>query len=200
MSIVLVGSTSGSCTLQEQAVAGNTVLTLPTTSGTLITTASSGQSIPKAALPTGSVLQVVNSQTGTTASGSGTIPQDNTIPQNNEGTEFITASITPTSSSSKLLILVNLFASNNASGFGLTAALFQDSTANALAATNVYQGTANGRVNLSLVYYMTAGTTSSTTFKVRAGGDSGTTYLNGVSTQYFGGVGISSLTIMEIAA
>ena len=62
MSIVLQGSTSGSCTLQEQAVAGTTTLTLPTTSGTLITTASSGQSIPKAALPTGSVLQVVNAQ------------------------------------------------------------------------------------------------------------------------------------------
>ena len=35
MSIVLLGSTSGSCTLQEQAIAGTTVLTLPTTSGTL---------------------------------------------------------------------------------------------------------------------------------------------------------------------
>lgn len=35
MSIVLLGSTSGSCTLQEQAVAGTTVLTLPTTSGTV---------------------------------------------------------------------------------------------------------------------------------------------------------------------
>ena len=35
MSIVLLGSTSGSCTLQEQAVAGTTTLTLPTTSGTL---------------------------------------------------------------------------------------------------------------------------------------------------------------------
>ncbi len=62
MSIVLVGSTSGSVTLQEPAVAGTTVLTLPAVSGTLITTASSGQSIPKAALPTGSVLQVVNAQ------------------------------------------------------------------------------------------------------------------------------------------
>jgi len=37
MSIVLVGSTSGSCTLQEQAVAGTTTLTLPTTSGTVAT-------------------------------------------------------------------------------------------------------------------------------------------------------------------
>jgi hypothetical protein len=36
MSIVLLGSTSGSCTLQEQAVAGTTVLTLPTTSGTVM--------------------------------------------------------------------------------------------------------------------------------------------------------------------
>lgn len=35
MSIVLMGSTSGSCTLQEQAVAGNTTLTLPTFNGTV---------------------------------------------------------------------------------------------------------------------------------------------------------------------
>jgi alkyl sulfatase BDS1-like metallo-beta-lactamase superfamily hydrolase len=40
MSIVLLGSTSGSCTLQEQAVAGTTTLTLPTTSGTVLTAAS----------------------------------------------------------------------------------------------------------------------------------------------------------------
>ena len=59
MSIVLQGSTSGSITLQEPAVAGSTVLSLPATSGTLITTGSTGQVIPKAALPTGSVLQVV---------------------------------------------------------------------------------------------------------------------------------------------
>jgi hypothetical protein len=38
MSIVLMGSTSGSCTLQEQAVAGTTTLTLPTTSGTVALT------------------------------------------------------------------------------------------------------------------------------------------------------------------
>lgn len=42
MSIVLVGSTSGSCTLQEQAIAGTTTLTLPTTSGTVALTNSMG--------------------------------------------------------------------------------------------------------------------------------------------------------------
>ena len=38
MSIVLVGATSGSVTLQEPAVAGTTVLNLPATSGTILTT------------------------------------------------------------------------------------------------------------------------------------------------------------------
>ena len=36
MSIVLIGSTSGSVTLQEPAVAGTTVLTLPATSGNVV--------------------------------------------------------------------------------------------------------------------------------------------------------------------
>ena len=36
MSIVLQGSTSGSCTLQEQAVAGTSVLTLPVGTGTVV--------------------------------------------------------------------------------------------------------------------------------------------------------------------
>jgi hypothetical protein len=42
MSIVLVGSTSGSVTLQEPAVAGTTVLDLPAVSGTVITSNGSG--------------------------------------------------------------------------------------------------------------------------------------------------------------
>jgi hypothetical protein len=36
MSIVLLGSTSGSCTLQEQAVAGSSVITLPVGTGTAV--------------------------------------------------------------------------------------------------------------------------------------------------------------------
>jgi hypothetical protein len=46
MSIVLQGSTSGSCTLQEQAIAGTTVLTLPTTSGTVLTSTSPSSDLP----------------------------------------------------------------------------------------------------------------------------------------------------------
>ena len=97
MSIVLVGSTSGSCTLQEQAVAGNTVLTLPTTSGTILTTGSSGQSIPKAALPTGSVLQVVNAKYNTEV----------TTASNTYVDTGLTATITPLFASSKILVLID---------------------------------------------------------------------------------------------
>jgi hypothetical protein len=60
MSIVLMGSTSGSATLQEQAVAGNTTLTLPTITGTVgvlvsgtAVASTSGTSIDFTGLPAG---------------------------------------------------------------------------------------------------------------------------------------------------
>jgi len=195
MSIVLLGSTSGSCTLQEQAIAGTTTLTLPTTSGTVLTSAS--QSIPSAALPIGSVLQVVNFQSGTNATGTGVIPYDNTIPQNTEGNEYMTLAITPKFSTSKLkidVVFVGVNSLSNTNGF--TIALFQDSTANAIAACISTIGNSQV-IPFLFTHYMTAGTTSSTTFKVRAGSGAGTTTFNPAIA---GGVLASSITISEIAA
>lgn len=201
MSIVLIGSTSGSCTLQEQAVAGTTVLTLPAVSGTLITTASSGQSIPKAALPTGSVLQVVNVQTGAVATGTTIFPFDDTVPQNTEGNEYMSLAITPTSATSVLRIEIVANLSNSGAG-PIGSALFQDSTANALAATVTYTNEAATLTPAVFSHYMTAGTTSATTFKFRAGSDGAYTItFNGRSSaRLLGGVLASSITITEIAA
>jgi hypothetical protein len=60
MSIVLLGATSGSCTLQEQAVAGTTTLTLPTFNGTVgllvsgtAVASTSGTSIDFTGIPAG---------------------------------------------------------------------------------------------------------------------------------------------------
>jgi hypothetical protein len=60
MSLVLTGSTSGSCTLQEQAVAGTTTLTLPTITGPISVLVSgtavastSGTSIDFTSIPAG---------------------------------------------------------------------------------------------------------------------------------------------------
>jgi len=144
------------------------------------------------------VVQVKNNQIGTVATGTTVMPFDNTIPQNTEGTEFLTLAITPTSASNLLIVSVVLnfsYSIVNTVSF----ALFQDSTANALAASAEYGSTATGMINSGLVHKMTAGPTSATTFKVRLGGESaGTVTLNGYSGgQIFGGVMTSSMTITE---
>ena len=118
MSVVLFGSTSGSVTLQEPAVAGTTVLTLPAVTGTVLTTGSSGQSIPKAALPTGSVLQVVNVNYGTIAISSSASYADTGL----------TATITPQFATSKILVIVSQNGLGKATNQQISLRLFRGAT------------------------------------------------------------------------
>lgn len=145
----------------------------------------------------GTVAQVVsNTQTAYSSSAS-TIPNDNTIPQNTEGVEILSVAITPTSASS--IIRINVHANIGAAATGVgSAALFVDTTANALAASMSYiLGGAMGGVDL--VYEVSAGSTSARTYKVRVGLASGTVYVNGDNTaRIFGGVAVSSLTVTEV--
>ena len=149
----------------------------------------------------GSVVQTVHTQDGEVATGTTVMPHDDTIPQITEGIEFLTASITPTSTTNKLKIEVVCGVSSSVASW-MTAALFQDSTAGALAAQTDYRNTVNEHRPVVFTYWMTAGTSSSTTFSVRAGGDlAGTTTFNGNSSvRRFGGVSASSITITEYAA
>jgi len=148
----------------------------------------------------GGVVQTVSYQTGAVATGTTTIPVDDTIPQITEGTEFMTLAITPRSATSKLVIDVAFSASSTAL-VAMAVALFQDSTANALAAVVATIAAANYTNNIRLTHTMTSGTTSATTFRVRAGGNTaGTTTFNGAnSARYFGGVMASSIVIQEVA-
>jgi hypothetical protein len=151
-------------------------------------------------MPAGTVLQVVNVQTGTVATGTTIIPFDNTIPQITEGNEYMTLAITPTSATSLLIISV-VFYNSNTPQDEMSVALFQDSTANALAAVSATPFTATARQVICFTHKMTSGTTSSTTFRVRAGmASAGTTTFNGqAGAQRFGGVAASSITIYEVA-
>lgn len=158
------------------------------------------------ALPSGVLVQEVSTLTSTAATGSGAssvIPNDNTIPQNTEGVEFMTCSITPKSATNILEISVVTFLSNGNATQILTTALFQDTTANALAVAVCFSG-ANTIVPFSIpmAHTMTAGTTSSTTFKVRAGSHQNTTTtFNGVSgASVYGAITKSSIIIREIRA
>lgn len=152
-------------------------------------------------LGAGAVVQVVNTMVSASGTTTTLIPIDDTIPQNTEGAEFMTLSITPKFASSKLKIEVVAIASHSTAGDFVIAALFKDSTANALAAAFERSDTSGGKT-VAFTHYMDAGSVSATTFKVRIGGNSaGTTTFNGSSgSRRMGGVAASSITITEIAA
>lgn len=148
-------------------------------------------------------VQRTNTQFSAVATGTTTLPSDDTIPQNTEGVQWMTHSHTPKNSSNILVIeaVVNQQSGNTASFNYLQAALFQDSTANALAAVG-YAINADRGSQLVIRHVMTAGTTSATTFKVRGASDgAGTFTFNGVSSaRRYGGVNASSISVTEYTA
>ncbi len=149
---------------------------------------------------TGTVVQVKNTQTGASATGTTVIPWDDTIPEKTEGDEYMTLAITPTSSSNKLRIDVVTHFTASAVPVEMTVALFQDTATNALAAMGDLLSHATAGSATMFTHYMTAGTTSATTFKVRAGCNTSVTLtFNGsASSRKWGGVCASSITITEI--
>jgi len=150
----------------------------------------------------GHIVQVVNTQTGAVATGTTLMVADDTIPQNTEGDQYMTLAITPSNTSNKLLIEVLINLSHATAGGRFIIALFQDSTASAVAAVANHSASAQVTETIILRHYMAAGTTSATTFKVRAGETgSGTTTFNGSGgSRELGGVMASSITITEISA
>jgi hypothetical protein len=151
----------------------------------------------------GQMIQSVRSQDGTNASGTTTIPIDNTIPQNTEGVQFMTQAITPKSACNILRIKHTGYYSHSTVNSSVYAVLFQDSTASALATGLNSKGTAaNGITSTPVAHTMLAATTSSTTFKIRAGNNTaGTVYFNSNSGgQFFGGTFASELVVEEICA
>ena len=101
-SIQIAGDTSGTVTLSAPAVAGTTTLTLPATSGTVVTSANIGSN-----LPAGSVLQVVSA---TSQSAQATTTSTSYV------TTGFSASITPSSSSNKVLVLLSALGRNGYGG------------------------------------------------------------------------------------
>ena len=199
----LTQSADNSGVLQLASGAGNLV-TVPSVTGTMITTASSGQSIPKAALPTGSVLQVVQ---GT--------PKSDTFSTTSTTLVDITglsATITPTSSSSKILVFVDLHI-----GYSIYAGvvhLLRGSTkiyagdgglSRGGLYSNVYASPGNVLIPVTAVCYDNPATTSATTYKLQTatyGG--GTQYVNrtgdDINESTRDGRTVSTITLMEIAA
>jgi hypothetical protein len=153
-------------------------------------------------LATGAVVQVACTSSNALVTGTTVVPNDNTIPQNTEGVAVpgLDTAITPLAAANSLIIDVVLNVSNSAANCNIIAALFVDTTADALqAAAQTYEAGAE-YITLRLRCIVSAGSTSARTYKVRVGGHTaGTTTVNGQSgAAMFGGVLSSSMTITEV--
>lgn len=159
-------------------------------------------SLTYAQMTAGFCVQQASSLYSAVATGTTTIPNDDTIPVNTEGDQYMTCTITPKSASNILEIVATADVSTTTTAF-IIMALFQDSTSAALAVAPFAQtATATAAANIHLLHTMTAGTTSATTFKIRIGTSSaGTTTFNGQSAgRHFGAVPKSSMMIREYKA
>ncbi len=140
--------------------------------------------------------------TGAVASGTTAMPNDDTIPQSAEGDQYMAQAITPTSAANVLEIR---HVGNYAAGAVayLSVALFQDSAADALAASYSQPvGVANSAWLMALEWVMRAQTASASTFKIRAGSTGGSTItFNGLAAgRKLGGSLASFLSVKEIMA
>lgn len=131
--------------------------------------------------------------TGTT-----TVPLDDTIPQNTEGTQFMSKAITPVSKANILDIEHDANYALSAAAQAIVA-LFQDATANALSAKASKITAAGDDVIMGIRHRMLAAQTTATTLKIRAGPSAAATitYNGSAGARLFGGVDYARLEIIE---
>ena len=201
-SISVAGDSSGSITIAAPAVAGSGTLTLPVATDTLIGKATTDTltnksiaatqltgTIAASALPAGSVLQVVQGTYSTAISTSSA----------SYVTTNLTASITPRSASSKILISVSFPSTNQNLGNQVTATIYRGATNLSVSGTNLngfgqtYNGAGNSQANYSMCFLDSPSTTSSTTYTAYYASTNTGTVAAFINNQ------TGTITLMEIA-
>lgn len=142
--------------------------------------------------------QVAYTQTGAYASGTTSIPNDDTIPQSTEGDQYMSVSITPVSASSKLVVSIVAHFTSDSNARAICA-LFRDSGSDAIAVMANNDGSTSDIYTISGTFVFSSASTSATTFKLRCGSPAGNNNFNGaLGARKFGGVFLSSIVIQEI--
>ena len=184
--VAIIGNASGTGVFTVASPNSNVdrVLTLPDETGTVLTTAG----VPSSAMPAGSVLQVVSATYAVQVSTTGGTYIDTGL----------TATITPTSTSSNILVYINQNGvSKGAGNGGVYGQLVKDSTALATLAVNVAYtgGTTWNRIGSGWAcsYLDSPATTVATTYKTQFYA------FNSVIAYVQHDAATSTITLMEIA-
>ena len=157
----------------------------------------------------GPVIQVVNATTTAVVTINTTIPQDDTKPQNTEGIEVLTATITPSKNTNKILIIANCpcnGTSTTTNAFTPTMALFRGDAASAISTSRVTLAASSFGLDTGSVLVINTldspQTASAVTYRIRVGRSGTTFYVNGGISggALFDATFQSSLTLMEVAA
>ncbi len=190
--VQLAGNANGTGIFTIASPNSNTdrTLTLPDQTGTLLS--SSAQGIPRTALPAGSVLQVVNTTSSTNISTTGSSDVDT----------LLTASITPTTSTSRILVIISPFfrATTASSTFNCFAylKLWRGAIGSGTLLVNGYPIVGANNTDFrgvgNVTYYDNPATTSSVTYRVSMNSAfAATVEINSTTNP-------SSITLLEIAA
>ena len=157
----------------------------------------------------GKVLQFEQFTSSTAVSSTTVIPDDNTVPTATEGVQIMTASFTPTSATSDIFILCNIFGNEHSNAVStLAIPLFAGTTHLQTGYISARGGPgADGHTwgQTSFMTKHTPGSTATITYQVRGGcaGTSGTFESIGTATSItnskFGNTILNTITIWEVS-
>jgi hypothetical protein len=154
------------------------------------------------AVSAGKLVQRVEATPYTTYSSdsTGSLPLDDTIPQKTEGAAYCSVSITPKSSTNRLVLKgIAQVGGNGANTIGVT--LVDTAINDCLAAVAGTLPAANYQASIPIEHEMEAGSTSARTYQLRIGSAAGNTFfVNGTTAaRLFGGKMGCRLWVEEIA-
>ncbi len=148
----------------------------------------------------GRVVQTAYAEYTSATSITASIPIDDTIPQNNEGTQILSVSITPKSTTNKLRISFYGWGSTDNNNAVIAAAIFVSGNSSALSSSFSVVNVVNFARHMAAFHEYIPGVVSSLTFSVRVGVTAGSNLLmNGYNgSRLFGGSSKAVLIIEEI--
>lgn len=150
----------------------------------------------------GSIVQVAYAEYTANADLSAIIPYDDTVPQSTEGTQILSVTVTPKSTTNKVRLRFQCQFICATTGVNFIVALFSSAGTNAIKSNFSSNSAAGFSSGVVLEHEYVPGVTTPVTFTVRVGPQSVVNVrLNGGgSARLFGGTMSSTLVVEEIAA